>query len=206
MTDAKTQTEHEVTDPGNPRACGSCSLCCTVLRVDVLSKLGGVDCVHQNTNGPGCAIHSERPKICRAYSCLWREGGLPEADRPDSLGAVLDIVSTGPTVQLEIRQARRGAFAASERLQSIAAELGASMPVRISDVADVMNPDAPFEMRLPDGEVHRVAGEWTEVTRPGKPPERRRLPLPERLLRGMILWAKRVKLARAAQKGPRSPL
>ncbi len=193
-------------DGKDERACGSCSLCCTVLRVDVLSKLGGVACVHQDTAGPGCAIHAERPKICRAYSCLWRNGGLPEADRPDTLGAVLDVVSTGPTVQLEIRQASPGAFAASARLQAIADEFVRSMPVRISDVSDVMNPDAPFEMRLPGGEVHHVTGEWTEVHRPGHAPERRRLPFAERTLRRLILFAKRLWLARSVREGPRSPL
>ena len=133
------------------RSCGACSLCCTVLRVDVLSKLGGVACVHQDVDGPGCAIHVERPAICRAYRCLWLKGGLEQRDRPDAFGAVLDIVSTGPTVQLEIRQARPGAFAASPRLLEIAEEYRRTMPVRISDVADVMNPDAPYEIRLPSG-------------------------------------------------------
>jgi hypothetical protein len=192
-----------LSEPKPPRQCGACSLCCTVLRVDTLSKLGGVACVHQDRAGPGCAIHAERPGICRAYRCLWLSGALDAADRPDALGAVLDVVSTGPTVQLEIRQARSGVFDASPRLQAIAETFRRTMPVRISDVADVMNPDAPYEMRLPGGEVQRVRGEWTEVLRPGRPPERRRLPALERALRRLVLAAKRLRLARAVRGGPR---
>ena len=195
-----------MSEPVHERSCGACSLCCTVLRVDVLSKLGGVPCVHQDVDAPGCAIHAERPAICRAYRCLWLKGGLPESDRPDAHGAVLDVASTGPTVQLEIRQARPGAFAASPRLQAIAEEYRRTMPVRISDVADVMNPDAPYEIRLPNGETHHVRGEWTEIQRPGRPVERMRLPLIERTVRRLILGVKRARLARAVRSGPRSPL
>ena len=80
------------------------------------------------------------------------------------------------------------------------------MPVRISDVADVMNPDAAYEIRLPNGETHRVRGEWSEIARPGQAPERRRLPLIERTLRKLVLAAKRLRLSRAVRKGPRSPV
>ena len=71
-----------------PRAGGDCSLCCQVLRVDELAKLGGVPCIHQDVGAKGCSIHPSRPKICRAYRCLWLSGGLAEADRPHRLGAV----------------------------------------------------------------------------------------------------------------------
>jgi hypothetical protein len=170
------------------RTCGDCSLCCTVLRVDALRKLGGVACVHQDVAGPGCAIHPERPGICRAYRCLWLAGGLEAGDRPDRLGAVVDLVSDGPTVRLEIREARPGAFEGSARLQAIAARYRRSMPVRISDVGDVLDADRPFRLLMPDGEEHRVAGEWREVVRASGETERLRLPWAER-------WARRALLA-----------
>ena len=175
----------EATDP--PRTCGDCSLCCTVLRVDPLRKLGGIDCVHQQPSAPCCQIHPKRPPICRAYSCLWLGGALDEEDRPDKLGAVLDIVSSGPTTQLEIREATPGAFARNERLQEIAVEYRASMAVRISDVDDVLDPDRPFRLLLPGGIEHAVTGEWTEVTWPGGDREQKRLPLIERTVRKGIL-------------------
>lgn len=187
------------------RHCGDCSLCCSVLRVDELRKLAGVSCVHQDQGAPGCAIHSQRPAICRAYRCLWLGGGLADGDRPDRLGAVLDVVASGPNVRLEIRQAEPGAYDGSPRLQAIAREHRVSMPVRISDVADVMNADRPYRVLLPGGEEHRVTGEWTEVTRDGSLLRRQRLGLLERQLRRGMLAFRRWRL-RGSGAGPRSPL
>jgi len=178
-----------LSEPAGPeRRCGECSLCCTVLRVDPLRKLGGVPCVHQDVDAPGCAIHPTRPAICRAYTCLWLRGGLDDADRPDRLGAVLDVVSNGPTVRLEIREAVPGAFDRSVALQAIAARYRASMPVRISDVGHVLDPDRPFRILMPDGDEHRVHGEWSEVRRVSGVVERRRLPWLDR-------WSRRAMLA-----------
>ena len=184
------------------RACGDCSLCCTLLRVDELGTLGGADCVHQNGQGPGCSIHPRRPAICRAYRCLWLSGGLDEGDRPDRLGAVLDVVAQGPQVRLEIRESKPGCFDGSERLASIAEQYRESMPVRITDVGEVINPGRAYRLLLPDGEEHRVEGEWTEIHRPGQPTVRRRLSLLERLVRRLMLAQRRMRLRRAARRAP----
>lgn len=178
------------------RACGPCSLCCTVLRVDELAKRGGEDCVHQRPEG-GCRIHASRPGICRAYRCLWLRGRLEPADRPDRLGAVLDFVNHGGQLMLEIRQARAGSFDASPRLQEIAERQRVSLPVRISDSDDVMDPDRPFRVLLPEGEEHRVTGDTVEVHRPGEPVQVRRLHLVERLARKAMLRLRGHRLRRA---------
>ncbi len=192
----------DVTD----RSCGDCSLCCTVLRVDDLQKLGGVSCLHQNESGPGCSIHARRPEICRGYRCLWLQGGLPEESRPDRLGAVLDIVHDGAQARLEIRQVRPSCFDASPELAEIATRYRASMPVRITDVEEVMEADRAYLVLLPGGEEHRVCGEWTEIHRPGQPVEKRRLSLIERWVRrGMLGW-QRLRLRRAGKTGPTSAL
>jgi len=172
------------------RACGECSLCCTVLRVDELAKLGGTPCLHQRASG-GCGIYERRPGICRAYRCLWLGGGLREGDRPDALGAVLDVVSTSASVWLEIREAEPGAFVRSPRLQEIAAEYRRSMPVRIADSADVLDADRRFRVLLPDGEERIVEGELTTIVRPGRPDTRVRLPWLERWLRRIRLGLRR---------------
>ncbi len=180
-----------------PRSCGECSLCCRVLRVDALRKLGGVACVHQDRAGAGCAIHPTRPAICRRYRCAWLGGSLTEADRPDRLGAVLDVVSTGTAVQLEIHEAEPGVFDASARLQAIAEVWRASMPVRVRDAGDVLDADRPYRVLMPGGDEHRVRGEWTEIRRPAdagaatSAPVRRRLPLLERLARRATLAVRR---------------
>ncbi|MEE8167216.1 MAG: hypothetical protein V3T64_16740 [Myxococcota bacterium] len=68
------------------RSCGSCSLCCTLLRVDELHKVAGEDCIHQRGTA-GCGIYETRPPICRGYRCLWLQGGLEDDERPDRTGA-----------------------------------------------------------------------------------------------------------------------
>jgi len=178
------------------RRCGACSLCCTVLRVDEIAKLGGTVCQHVRDGG-GCAIHASRPQICRAYHCLWlrgdpqpgtgRGGQLGDDDRPDRLGAVLDVVQTGASVRLSIRQATPHSYDRSPRLQQIAAEFRESMPVRISDVSNVADPDQPFRVLLADGEEQIVAGDRVTFVRDGTVLRTTKLPWPERFARRAAL-------------------
>ena len=161
-------------------------MCCVVLRVDELRKLGGVPCQHQRDPG-GCGIHPTRPAICRAYQCLWLQGGLEDEDRPDRLGAVPDLVARGGSIWLELREAVPGAFDASPRLRAIAEQHRASMPVRVSDVGDVLNAAQPVRVLLADALEHRIEGEWTSVWRDGAFVERRRLPPLDRWLRRLRL-------------------
>jgi hypothetical protein len=177
--------EGSETRKGPERACGACSLCCTLLRVDALAKLGGTPCPHQLVGRPegGCGIHARRPAICRGYRCLWLSGSLEESDRPDRLGAVLSLATEGETPSLFVHEARRGAFDASPRLQAIAKVWRESLPVRIADSESVMDPDRPQRVLLPGGEEHIIAGDRVTLRRPGLPDEERRLPLLDRSLR-----------------------
>lgn len=161
------------------RVCGSCSLCCFVLRVDELAKLGGRSCMYVRDGG-GCAVHERRPEICRAYRCAWLQGAFNEEDRPDALGAVLDWVPRGDSVRLLIRQAKPDAFDRSLRLQQIAEQARESGLVEIRDVEDVMDPDRPFRVLEPDGTELRIAGSRIEVIRDETVVEQRRVPLLER--------------------------
>lgn len=52
------------------RSCGTCTLCCKVLRVATLHKPPGQWCQHCAT-GQGCTIYAERPSECAAFSCVW---------------------------------------------------------------------------------------------------------------------------------------
>ena len=181
------------------RECGECSLCCTVLRVDEIGKLGGKSCRHQRVEG-GCAIHAQRPQICRAYRCLWLKGSFRDADRPDLLDAVVDLVPEGGLVVLAIRQARPGAYDDSVRLQEIAAEFRQSMPVRITDVEDVLNADRPFRVLLPDGTEQRVSGEQISIYRDGELVEERRLSWLERIARNALVKLRQFKLRRVRSR------
>ena len=158
-----------------------------MLRVDELAKPAGQDCPHQR-GVEGCGIYQTRPPICRGYQCLWLQGGLEDAERPDRTGGIIDLEGRGTGVQLGIREIRPGAFDASPALQAIAERYREQMPVRISDTEDVMNPDRPFRVLLASGVEHRVAGEWSEVFEDGAFRERRRLGWAERLARRVGIW------------------
>jgi hypothetical protein len=165
------------------RSCGDCTLCCTVLRVDELRKLGGVPCENLRTNPPGCGIHATRPRICRRYRCLWLQGKLDEGDRPDRLGAVLDLVSQAGVAHLVIREAQPGAFLGSGRLREIAERFREAVPVRIADGRDATDPDAPFRLLLAGGAERLVAGDRVTELIDGIVVEERLLPPVERLAR-----------------------
>lgn len=180
-------------EENEPRSCGSCSLCCTVLRVDELGKLGGTPCRHQRPGHPegGCGIHSSRPAVCRGYRCLWLSGSLDEEDRPDRLGAVLSLASEGAIPTLFVHEAEVGSFDASPRLQRIAARFRETVPVRISAAQDVMNADRPYRVLLSDDVEHRVSGDRVVVYRAGARAEVHRLPWIERGLRRVVLALRR---------------
>lgn len=177
-------------------------MCCLVLRVDEIGKLGGEACVHQRVKG-GCAIHPTRPEVCRGYRCLWLGGALEDADRPDRLGAVLDLLQPGAVPTLRIREAQPGVYARSARLQEIAAHYRASMPVRISDTGDVLDPERPYRVLLPDGEEQYVVGDRVEIFRDGRRIAQRRLPWLERSVRRLLLFVQRRSLRRFAARAAR---
>ena len=180
------------------RSCGTCSHCCTVLRVDELAKPAGIDCVHQRGER-GCGIHASRPEICRRYACLWLQGGLEDDERPDATGGIVDLEAVGPDVRLGIREIERGAFDRSPALQAIAERYRSEMPVRITDAEDVMNPDRPFRVLLADGIEQRLAGDQIEVLRDGVLVEQRVLPWAERFGRRVSILIRRLAMGWASR-------
>jgi hypothetical protein len=163
--------------------------------VDEIGKPGGTACPKLRAAG-GCSIHATRPGICRAYRCLWLQGGLEEEDRPDRLGAVLDVMPLGETYRLEIREAQRGNFRASLRLRALAERYRSFMPVRVTDLEDALDPDAPFRVLLPEGVEHLVVGDRVTLFRDGRELGTRRLPLLERAVRRAALAWSRLRLRR----------
>jgi hypothetical protein len=55
------------------RSCGSCSLCCKLLRIDDgdFHKPAGQWCEHCKPSRDGCSIYNTRPMICRGFACGW---------------------------------------------------------------------------------------------------------------------------------------
>lgn len=83
--------------------CGSCSLCCKVMRInEPLDKPAGVWCQHC-TPGKGCGIYEQRPEPCQTFECLWLKSQsranqaerLPPELKPDRCHVVLSITQDG---------------------------------------------------------------------------------------------------------------
>jgi Fe-S-cluster containining protein len=160
-------------------------LCCTVLRVDELRKLGGVSCAALGAGG--CTVYARRPHICRAYQCLWLQGTLDVEDRPDRLGAVLDLVHEGGSALLAIREAEPGVADANPRLAAIAARYREAMPVRITRAQDALLGDAPVRTLLAGGEELVATGDTVVRHRAGAEPAHTRAPWLERGARRLRL-------------------
>jgi hypothetical protein len=63
--------EHSAAAQAAPgKACGTCMMCCKVLRIEELEKPPGLWCRHAAT-GKGCGIYENRPTVCRAFYCQW---------------------------------------------------------------------------------------------------------------------------------------
>src|SRR5260221_8810535 len=59
------------------RSCGTCSLCCSLLRIDEpeIKKPANEWC-RQCRPGHGCSIYAQRPPVCRKFKCAWLTGEL----------------------------------------------------------------------------------------------------------------------------------
>jgi hypothetical protein len=83
--------------------CGSCTLCCTVMRVAMEPPKAEHSTCSQCTH-LGCAIYDTRPDVCRGFQCLWLASQsleayrLPPDMRPDRAGVVIDINSAGSVI------------------------------------------------------------------------------------------------------------
>lgn len=86
-------------NPGGPRTCGPCDLCCRLPSIDwpefpELHKPADANC-RQLVRGQGCRIHADRPMHCAAFQCLWLMGFGPDELRPDRIGGFMDAADSG---------------------------------------------------------------------------------------------------------------
>lgn len=74
------------------RVCGDCQLCCKLLPVKTIDKIGFTRCQHQRV-GKGCSVYgkSAMPFECGLWSCNWLTGiGTEGMHRPDRCHYVID--------------------------------------------------------------------------------------------------------------------
>lgn len=120
------------------RKCGSCSVCCTSLRINVpnLKKDAGVPCVNLRPQG-GCSIYEHRPSLCKTWYCGWRMLPLEPSIRPDRCNVVIihrkadyadfEYFTFTPTLKNET-----SALLREEVLQSICSLISRNIMVAIS--------------------------------------------------------------------------
>jgi len=84
------------------RACGSCMMCCKILRIEELDKPTGVWCKHAVT-GKGCGIYDDRPRTCRAFFCNWmRDASLGPEWKPDRAKLVVRVQRNGTNLEVSV--------------------------------------------------------------------------------------------------------
>jgi hypothetical protein len=82
--------------PPNPARCGNCTLCCTLMRVEMEPEAKPPRTRCQHLGNRGCTIYADRPNACRGFECGWLASqrlpskGMPSRLRPDKTGVVLE--------------------------------------------------------------------------------------------------------------------
>ena len=114
------------------------------------AKLGGIPCVHQDVGEKGCSIHAESArKYVGRIAAFGSSGGLELKRTAPIVWEPCSMLSPRvQSVRLEIRESRPGLFEASTRLAAIAEDYRSSMPVQITDVGDVLDPDRSYRLLL----------------------------------------------------------
>ena len=79
------------------RACGDCNLCCKLVPVPALKKEANEWCKHCDI-GVGCKIYKDRPLDCKAFSCVWAVGMIPEEYKPNKVGFYMTVDSINDAV------------------------------------------------------------------------------------------------------------
>jgi hypothetical protein len=87
--------------PAPGKACGSCSLCCKLMRIGELDKPNGKWCSHCQP-GKGCLIYESRPEECQTFNCAWLTASeLGDIWYPLNSKMVVGVKGPWITVQVE---------------------------------------------------------------------------------------------------------
>jgi hypothetical protein len=92
------------------RSCGTCSLCCKVLRIAETESPAGEWCKHCDP-GHGCKIHPTRPATCRDFYCMWLTlGEIGEHWKPSKSKMVLRSELDGARIAAHVDKSTPGAW------------------------------------------------------------------------------------------------
>lgn len=138
-------------------ACDGCTACCHVFAIPDLEKGSYAPCRHltaPGAEGPsaapegpsaaaarrgGCAIHAERPGVCRDFVCAYAIGLLGDSPsrRPDHSGLLMQLA---PPHRLQVWEVRPGAFDDEERLSYLVRKALAGAPRRTRETRVALFP------------------------------------------------------------------
>lgn len=129
------------------RSCGSCTLCCKVLRVEALDKPAGAWCPSCR-KGIGCEIYETRPGECRTFGCLWlADEHFPAEMKPERSKIVIALESGGGRVGVYVDPdtptawKRPETYAMLKRMAAVQAGRRGQVIVFIRDRAIAVLPD-----------------------------------------------------------------
>jgi hypothetical protein len=175
------------TVPG--RSCGSCSLCCKLLRIDEFSKPEGKWCAHCAPGRGGCTIYGNRPIECRNFYCAW----LTATDvgpewKPLTCKMVLYAEGDGNRIAIHVDPSnptawRQEPFYSQLRERAVhAAEASQQVVVYIKNRVIVLLPDKEVDLGIMErgdqimvgASQGRLGLEWRAFLVPAKdvPPEK----------------------------------
>ena len=91
----------KLAEPVPGRSCGTCTLCCKLMKVSELDKPSGTWCKHV-VQGKGCGTYETRPHSCRAFLCGYLSTeSLSDAWYPGRCKIVLSSSERGITAQID---------------------------------------------------------------------------------------------------------
>ncbi|MEA2974988.1 MAG: hypothetical protein QOF19_508 [Alphaproteobacteria bacterium] len=139
------------------RECGTCTLCCKVVHIEVLASPAGQWCPHCRP-GKGCGIYTTRPAVCRGAYCEWMiSRGLGPEWKPEKAKFVLFKSNDGRRLTAHVDPGYPSAWRASpyyENFKIWAAQAAQKTPemhmvdVMIGEHVIVVLPDRDVDVGL----------------------------------------------------------
>ena len=132
------------------RSCGTCTLCCKLMKVSELDKPSGTWCKHV-VQGKGCGIYETRPQSCRAFLCGYLSTeSLSDAWYPGRCKIVVSSGERGITAQIDPSRPdvwrEKPFYEQSKSWSRVMSPQGRIMLLRIGARAVVILPDADVGM------------------------------------------------------------
>jgi hypothetical protein len=92
------------------RSCGTCTLCCKVMKISELNKPQGAWCPNCKA-GNGCTVYAERPRECRDFNCGYLTNPeLGEEWKPSHSKIVVVPVPGGKRIAVHVDPQRPDAW------------------------------------------------------------------------------------------------